>query len=220
MFKSITLHTNKLIDMRHFYLTVLEFPTLKTSVDSFTIKVGESSLTFLASKKPASYHFAFNIPGNQIQLAKNWLKGKVPLNLENGKDELYYESFDADTIYFEDPSGNVVELIGRRSQKGETCFSVASIVNISEISITTPFVEESAEKLGDSGVFSRNNNPIKSNSLNFLGSKGTYIILVPPNRRWYFSEKMSLTCPLEIELINNRRIAVDIKGYITTFEQL
>lgn len=220
MFKSITLHTNKLIDMRHFYLTVLEFPLIKTSVDRFTIKVGESSLTFLESEKPASYHFAFNIPGNQIRLAKNWLKVKVPLNLENGKDELYYESFDADTIYFEDPSGNVVELIGRRSQKSKHDFSITSMINISEISITTPFVKISAEKLDEFGIHSRNEKPIKYESLNFLGDEGTYIILVPPNRRWYFSNKMSITCPLEIELIDNRRIVLDFEGNITTIDNV
>ena len=206
--------------MRHFYLIDIEFPLVKSTADSFTIQVGDSSLTFIQSDEPATYHFAFNIPGNQVRLAKKWLDGRVPLNLESGKNEIYYESFDADAIYFEDPAGNVVEFIGRRNRKTIDDFTTSSILDISEISITTPFVKDTAKKLEKFGIHSRNDNPIEPESLNFLGEEDTYIILVPPNRRWYFSDRMSITCPLEIELFDYRRIIVDFEGIVDTPEGL
>lgn len=220
MFKSVTLYTNILPAMRHFYLIDLEFRLAQSTKDSFTIQVGNSSLTFLQSDEPATYHFAFNIPGNQVQLAKKWLDGRAPLNLENGKSEIYYENFDADAIYFDDPAGNVVEYIGRRNQKTYNDFTTPSVLDISEISITTTFVKDSAKKLDVFGIHSRNNNLIEPESLNFLGEEDTYIILVPPNRRWYFSDKMSITCPLEIELSDYRRIIVDFEGNVTTSREV
>lgn len=204
--------------MQHFYLNDLEFPLVESTVNSFTIQGGESTLTFIHSDKSSAYHFAFNIIGNQMVSAKNWLNGRVLLNLEDGKDEHYYKSFDADAIYFEDPAGNVVEFIGRRNRKSIGDFTIPSILDISEISITTPFVTDTAKKIAMLGIQSRNQNPIKSESLNFLGAEDSYIILVPPNRRWYFSKKMSITCPLEIELFDQGRIIVDSDGNITISE--
>lgn len=220
MFKSITLHTNKLTEIQHFYLIVLQFRLINSTVDSFTIQVGESSLTFFQSEEPARYHFAFNIPGNQVQFAKTWLDGRATLNLENEENEIYYESFDADAIYFDDPAGNVVEFIGRRNRKTIGDFTASSIFNISEISITTPLVKDAAHKLELFSINSRNDNVIEPESLNFLGEGDTFIILVPPNRRWYFSDKMSITCPLVIELFDYRRIVVDFEGIVTTSEGL
>ena len=109
MFKSIILYTNKLKEMQHFYLNDLEFPLVESTVNSFTIQGGESTLTFIHSDESATYHFAFNILGNQMVTAKNWLDGRVLLNLEDEKDEDYYKSFDADEISFKDPGGNGVD---------------------------------------------------------------------------------------------------------------
>lgn len=219
MFKSITLHTHQLTEMRQFYLIDMQFSEIESTPDSFTFQVGASSLTFMQSDKPATYHFAFNIFGNHIALAKNWLEGRVVLNTEDGRDELYYKIFDADAIYFEDPAGNVVEFIGRRNRKAADGFTTSSILDISEISITTPYVTDTARKLDEHDIHSRNDNPIEPESLNFLGSEDTYIILVPPNRRWYFSDMMSIISPLEIELFDHRRITVDFEGSITISEK-
>ena len=171
-------------------------------------------MTFKESHLPAAYHFAFNIPGNHMAEAKKWLQIRVELNHEDGNDEVYYKSFDADAIYFDDPAGNVVEFIGRRTRNSPGNFTINSLMDISEMSITTPYVSEVALKLQGVGLTSRNNNPIEPDSLNFLGQDDTYIILVPPNRRWYFSNKVSETYPLEIELVNDRSILIDKTGII------
>ncbi|WP_172371022.1 glyoxalase [Sporosarcina jiandibaonis] len=206
------MQTNRLNELKGFYQNILEMPLIDEGIDSFTLQIGSSALTFKESPLPAAYHFAINIPGTQITEAKKWLQARVELNLEDGNDEIYYKSFDADAIYFDDPVGNVVEFIGRRTKSGAGDFTPNSLMNISEMSITTPYVSEIALNLTDIGVNSRNNNPIDPDSLNFLGKDDTYIILVPPNRRWYFSDKFSETCPLEIELVNGHSILIDKRG--------
>ena len=189
-------------------------PVIDDGLDSFTLQIGRSSLTFKESHLPAAYHFAFNIPGNHMADAKKWLQTRVELNREDGNDEMYYKSFDADAIYFDDPAGNVVEFIGRRTKEQTGYFTVNSLLDISEMSITTPYVPEVAEKLQEVDITSRNHKTIEPDSLNFLGKGDAYIILVPPNRRWYFSEKVSETYPLEIELVNDLSILIDKNGNI------
>lgn len=214
LFKHVILYTDKLNEMKNFYTNILGLSVIMSYDNCFTIQVGSSSLSFKQSTLHATYHFAFNIPGNKVKDAKQWLLGRVELNREDGNDEIYYPSFDADAIYFEDPAGNIVEFIGRRNRNDAAKFTASSLIDISEMSITTPFVSETAKRLNEFGIHSRNQNPIKPDSLNFLGEGDTFIILVPPYRRWYFSEKISETFPLEIELDNLRKITVDSKGII------
>src|SRR5690625_4251509 len=115
MFKSVVLYTNKLIELKNFYHHLLEFPISEKGDHFFSLRIGTSTLTFKQSEEKSIYHFAFNIPGNHITTAKHWLSERVSLNKEDGKDEIYYKSFNADAIYFNDPAGNIVEFIGRRN---------------------------------------------------------------------------------------------------------
>src|SRR5690625_3010423 len=200
MFKSVTLYTNQLKTLQRFYMNIMELPLSERSEESFTVRVGESLLTFHQTDVPSFYHFAFNIPGNQFSLIKSWMKNKLTLNRESGRDEVYFPSFDADSMYFEDPAGNIVELIGRRRRDLFGNPSPASFLNISEVSITTYAMTEVGDRIQDIGIPLRQGAEIDPHSLNFLGRDDTFIVLVPPGRRWYFSNKKSEIHPLEMTL--------------------
>ena len=111
--KLLTLQTNKLEMMKEFYTQNLGFPLLNESRNGFQLQVGTSILEFTDENVVGEpyYHFAFNIPVNQFQEAKEWLKGKTTLLLEDGEDEAYFSFWSAYACYFEDPAGNIVELI-------------------------------------------------------------------------------------------------------------
>ena len=135
--KLLTLQTNKLEMMKEFYTQHLGFSICEENLNGFQIQVGTSILEF-TNKKVAGepyYHFAFNIPANQFQVAKEWLEEKTPLLLEDGEDEAYFSFWPAYACYFEDPAGNIVELIARSNVNptSEAPFSVNNILNISEI---------------------------------------------------------------------------------------
>jgi catechol-2,3-dioxygenase len=206
------MYTNKLKHLKGFYGNVLGLHILETSSAHFTVSIGTSTLTFRESNQHTLYHFAINIPGNQFTLAKHWALDRVTLNREDAVDEIYYSRFEADAFYFEDPVGNVIEFIARRNMDKWSGFSVDSLLSLSEVSITTPFVEEVGEQLQSIGIPISGHVDIEPSELNFLGSKDTYILLVPPNRRWYFSKRMSETSPLEIELVDGPRIIVSNEG--------
>ena len=215
MFKTVTLYTNQLKQLRGFYGNVLEIPLEESTDEHFQISIGTSTLIFRLCEIQASYHFAINIPGNQFTLAKHWAKERIILNREAAVDEIYYTRFEADAFYFEDPAGNVIELIARRNVDKWSDFSIESFLNLSEVSITTPFVEEAGDKLQEIGIPISGHVQIEPDELNFLGKKDTFILLVPPKRRWYFSKRMSKTSPLEVVLEDGKTILVNKEGKIT-----
>src|SRR5690606_33272843 len=96
MFKKVTLHTNRLDELKGFYEYQMGFRIVEEDEVSFTLAIGESQLVFVQSERAAVYHFAFNIPGNQYSLAKGWASSRVTLNRQDGMDEIYYANFDAD----------------------------------------------------------------------------------------------------------------------------
>ncbi|WP_438318276.1 glyoxalase [Sporosarcina sp. FA9] len=212
MFKSVTFYTNKLKALKRFYGDVMEFNIVESTNEQFIVEIGQSTITFMHTNQPAFYHFAINIPGNQFSMLKFWMQDRVTLNRGESLDEIYFSSFDADSMYFEDPAGNIVELIGRRKQDLFGDVSQASFLNISEVGIVTPFVSEVGEQLQDIGIPLRGGTEVDPESLNFLGKGDAFIVLVPPARRWYFSEKSAETYPLEITLNDGRQIVLDEEG--------
>ncbi|MBS4202231.1 hypothetical protein KHA93_21710 [Bacillus sp. FJAT-49732] len=219
MFKSVTFYTDKVKALRRFYGNILELQIIEAMADQFTVQVGESTITFKQLERRAFYHFAINIPGNQFSMMKDWIQNRLPLNRENGRNEVYFRSFDADSMYFEDPAGNVIELIGRRKRDLFGDLSVASFLNISEVSITTPRVANVGEEIQDFGISLFGSSNIVPDELNFLGKRDTFIVLVPPGRRWYFSKKMSETHPLEITFKDGRKMSINEEGDISFYNE-
>lgn len=198
--------------MKGFYEYQLGFRIIEEDDVSFMLAIGESQLIFRHSIRPAFYHFAFNIPGNQFTLAKGWASSRVELNRQEGMDEIYYPNFDADAFYFEDPAGNIVEFLGRRNTDRMGNFTVDSLLNISEVSITTPKVAEVGKQIEQMEIPVRGNKGIDPASLNFLGQGAAYILLVAPKRTWYFSKRKSEVHPLSIELTDGRQFNIDEEG--------
>lgn len=219
MFKSVTFYTDTLKALIRFYGNVLELDIIEATNEEFTVQIGESTIVFKQSDRKAFYHFAINIPGNQFSMMKDWVQNRITLNRENGRNEVYFRSFDADSMYFEDPAGNVIELIGRRKKDLFGDLSVASFLNISEVSVTTPNVALVGEELQDFGIPLYGSSNIVPDELNFLGKGDTFIVLVPPGRRWYFSKKISETHPLEITFKDERKIHINEEGEISYFDK-
>ncbi|MGN7387568.1 glyoxalase [Sporosarcina sp. SAFN-015] len=214
MIKSAKLYTNNIKALRRFYVNILELDMTESTSEQFTVRIGESYLTFTQTDKPAFYHFAINIPGNQFSMMKYWITDRITLNREEGRDEVYFPSFDADSMYFEDPAGNIVELIGRRKRDLFGDLTKESFLNISEIGITTPHVVEVGDELQDLGIPLRNGTEVEPNELNFLGRGDTFIVLVPPGRRWYFSKKVAEAYPLELTW-NDAHIKLNGEGNLS-----
>ena len=116
--------------MKAFYGKTLDLRILGTRADRFTVETGETRLTFVHSAeivegRPPFYHFAFNIPENKILKALEWQKARTPMlpiperNRAAGypPEVVDYRHWNAHSIFFLDPAGNVVEYIARHDLK-------------------------------------------------------------------------------------------------------
>jgi len=206
----IQIKTNNIQETTSFYKSVLELPILENEEKSVTIQAGNSILKFVEDLQFNSiYHFAFNIPENQLEEAIEWCKNKIDLIfIEDQNLITHFENWNAHAIYFYDNNGNLLEFIARHDLNNEQVgeFNSASILNISEIGIVTENPLELGNQLiEEHGLhfFSKNNN---SEVFSVLGDDDGLLILVQPKRNWYPTQIPSEHNTTEITLENNESI--------------
>ncbi|WPO77734.1 VOC family protein [Flavobacterium sp. KACC 22761] len=206
----IQIKTNDLQKTKAFYQNIFGLFILENDQKSITFQAGTSILKFVEDKEFDSiYHFAFNIPENQLEEAIQWCKDKVDLIvLEDKSVVTHFENWNAHSIYFFDHNGNLLEFIARHDLNNEQVgeFNSASILCISEIGIVT----ESPFKLGKQLIeehglhfFSQNTNTDKFSA---IGDHEGLLILVQPTRNWYPTQIRSESNPVKITLENNDNI--------------
>jgi catechol 2,3-dioxygenase-like lactoylglutathione lyase family enzyme len=202
-FKEITLLTSKLYEMRNFYCDILELRIIKENSNEFTVQIGSTDVTFKETELDIEpfYHFAINIPENKMEEAKSWTKSKVALNTEEDEDEVYFKSWNAHAIYFEDPSGNILEFIARHNlnNRSEHNFSSKDLlnINISEIGVVTDEVIPFVRRLNDIGIPNWRDD---SDGLTPVGDENGLFIIVKSDRRWFFSNQSAKFYPFEVSI--------------------
>jgi hypothetical protein len=136
----------RLVDMKAFYHDLLGFSIVVERPDRFTVHAGQTQLTFVSAAADVGkpfYHFAFNIPENKAAEARDWQAKRTPLlpipeALRDPKypdDVVHYRHWDAHSVFFFDPAGNVVEYIARHGLKNAApgAFGRSDILYASEI---------------------------------------------------------------------------------------
>jgi catechol-2,3-dioxygenase len=149
----LTLKTAKLSELRTFYEQVLGLPLQTVCASAFTIQAGETQLTFQATEQPdITYHFAFTISRNKLNLAKDWLQARdIALMIESVQEEISTNSWKAHSLYFHDPANNIAEFIVhddlRNDEPGN--FGPQDIARISEIGLVVESVPAQVARLKD-----------------------------------------------------------------------
>lgn len=197
--ESITLLTSNFDETLQFYDETLECPVQVINQDTFIVHIGETELQFMKSADLSQpyYHFAIDIPYNHFYDMKQHYQNILFLLMEEGRHTAYFESFVAHSMYFNDPSGNVVELIARVSNiTDDPKFS-----RISEIGFVCNDSYEVYCALSKYQLDTYEHRPFSPNELNFIGDTRdeSYILLTPENRKWLFSEKVSIAYPIKIK---------------------
>lgn len=215
MFKKLVLYTAELKQLRRFYMNVLSLPIDTITNNSFNVQIGSSTITFIQQEKEAKYHFAINIPGNQFTIIKEWISDRQALETQEGIDEIYRVKFNADSFYIKDPSGNLIEFIGRRTRDFLGSFTLDAFYDISEISIVTDDVNAVGELIQDMGIPLYFDSMIDETNINYLGKDDAFIVLTPKDREWAFSNEKAIISPLTIQLKDERVIEVSETGHVT-----
>jgi len=148
--------------MRAFYGKTLDLGILEDKADRLTVEAGETRITFVASTERVEgrapfYHFAFNIPENKILKALEWQKARTPMlpiperNRAQGypPEVVDYRHWNAHSIFFLDPAGNVVEYIARHDLESSdtTPFGWTDILYASELALVVDDVAATASRL-------------------------------------------------------------------------
>ena len=209
--QEVRLQTNRLFPVYHFYKNVLELRLTDDSDTQFTIHAGLTKLIFEKTRDPLSfpnYHFAFNIPSNRIQEAHDWLKERTELLwIEDYKSYIAdFTNWNAKSVYFLDPAGNIAELIARADLNDiiDEPFSSKHIRNVSEIGLVFPekgFQRSIEQLLKDHKLEYFSKQPPLEKFCAIGNDEGLFII-VPENRSWYpCKDRPAGTFPMKISFL-------------------
>ncbi len=158
------------------------------SSDSSLLWVGPTNLTFRkVEERSPPYHFAINIhPGS----FKKWLARLESLRIDvlkdsTGESSFRFESWQASSVYFRDPDGNIAELIARDNIPHDAWNHLeegnlsSTILGVSEIGLVVPNVS----------AFTRTLNipqyQESSEAFAALGDPNGLLIVVKQGREWY-----------------------------------
>lgn len=142
--KSLTLFSNDLDSQRDFYRNVLGFDISNESIDSFSVSVGWSTLTFKKAEERHLYHYCFLIPFNKFDEAYEWFSKRLKLISLDEETTFEFENWNAKSFYFYDGNGNIAECIVRYDLSNESSpdFSISDLLCINEIGTPTYAIEE------------------------------------------------------------------------------
>jgi catechol 2,3-dioxygenase-like lactoylglutathione lyase family enzyme len=208
--QTVELWVENLDRQAHFYrqtlgLLVVQQPA-KAAVE---IQAGNTRLILHQSEGSPSghYHYAFDVPENQFDAAFAWLEQRVqPEANVNGQTHFQFEHWNADSVYFKDPDGNILELIARHNQPNasEAVFSARSILSVSEFGIACNAVPQMVRLLCE-GLSVRPYDGAGSEEFTAVGDELGLLIVVRRGRIWMPGVgKEAKFVPFRLEILNEQ----------------
>lgn len=196
LIRAIELQTvASLKSLREFYNGKIGFEVLEESEKRLTIAGGKTAITFLKVESTDSfpwYHFAFNIPQNKILPAREWHLKRGPLietpphqrDPSYPNDVRYFGHWNAHSLFFWDPAGNLVEYIARHDMDNDAAgdFSVKDIHYASEIGFIVNDQQDAARQLNK--AFGLAAYPKDTNFWWAMGNETGLLLCLPKGREW------------------------------------
>ncbi|MBR9921527.1 MAG: hypothetical protein GYB31_11875 [Bacteroidetes bacterium] len=196
----LRLYCRKLLQVRNFYAKVLGLEVQSESDQHCSFKIGYSLLEFRKHKDARPYHFAINIPTNQIDQAKTWLEERTTLLPFEGDPLIDFSAWDAVAMYFYDPDQNIVEFIARQPLNTEVWgnFGPEMLLGISEIGTPTTDMEKTIQSLAPSGIdkFSGSREVFYAAG----DHEGLFIIVDQEKKKWFPVDDPIYPMPFEAQL--------------------
>jgi hypothetical protein len=208
----LILQTTALKKLTDFYIRLMDLPVSTSGKNEIAIKIGSTELVFQqATTADPFYHFAINIPANKIEEAKKWLNERVELIwIDQYKSDIAdFVNWQAKSVYFYDPAGNILELIARFDlHNPETeSFSSNQFLSISEMGLV--FKEDELDKktgeLLNQYQLSYFNKQPPLPQFRAVGDDEGLFIIVPEKRNWFPTPVPSGIFPMKIEFEDRRR---------------
>jgi catechol 2,3-dioxygenase-like lactoylglutathione lyase family enzyme len=184
--------------------------------DRVGVACGPARIEFVAADGAPFTHFALLAPGNRFAEGCVWLGERVDLlpDPDTGQPVFDFEFWDAQACYFEDPAGNIVELIAHRGVEDShrPGFAAGDLRGLSEVGLVThdkPAAAAAVESTFGVPVW---DGSADGPGLAFAGRRARTLILAPPSRHWLPTQRAALACPTEVELELDRSGELELDG--------
>jgi hypothetical protein len=190
---------------RAFYRAALARPVRRGA-----FRIGHTILRFapVADAEPF-YHFALRVPRNRFAAARAWVAERAEIL---GDDE--FENWNAKACYFEDPAGNIVELIahGDLPEEGpDGPFTGTELLGVCELGLVGPGTRAMAAALEPLGI-RLSDGSLEPGRLAFMGDREGVLILCPEGRGWMPTGRSAEPHPVEATVAGNRPEEVVLPG--------
>jgi catechol-2,3-dioxygenase len=213
--------------MKAFYRGTLGLPIVEESAEAFTFAGGATQITF-AQTKPQDgepfYHVAFNIPENKIVGAYNWQKQRTPLDRIGDHlrdpilpaDIVHFRHWNARSVFFWDPAGNLIEYIARHDLKNSAggSFSPTDILYASEIAFIADDVTNTAVEIKTAlglDQYRDGNDRFRA-----LGDEHGLLLVIYRGRRWGYNQaaaRPTSVFPTVVEIRGAKPGKVSVAGF-------
>ena len=212
--REIRLLARHLPELCVFYNDVLELPVIYSGEKTISITTGKSRLIFTEIKGDQNpfYHFAFNIPYDKFNEAFQWIQRRAELLwLDDYKSYVAdFVNWNAKSVYFLDPAGNILELIARfdLNDIAKESFSSKQFRNISEIGFVFPgeiFDKKIEDLLNNYQIEYFSKQPPLPH-FRAIGDNEGLFIAVTENRNWFSTKLASGIFPIEVSFTNNNNL--------------
>ncbi len=206
----LILETHSLPRTRLFYQKTLELDLISETDHELCFRAGRSLLRFrhTENQKPY-YHFAFNITNNKFSDAFEWINQKLDI-LPVSDDMLIasYENWNAQSFYFYDNNGSILEFIVRFDLPyyRPEAFSSRCIEEISEIGWVTDNVAETAAALHQKWRIPYFEKGPRQPDFIAMGDEYGLILVSQQKRGWVPNQKPARAFPLHIAALPDIQI--------------
>lgn len=182
-------------ELKKFYVSVLGLQLVSAQPDRCTIQAGETTIRFTKTVQGGAspfYHFAFNIPENKILKAREWQLKRTTLSATPSqlvderypKDIRHFQHWNAHSVFFWDPAGNLVEYIARHdlNNSAEGDFSSKDILCASEIA----FIVDDADGIAGELKSTLHLQQYRNGDANFraIGDENGLLLVMRKGRVW------------------------------------
>ena len=203
----LRVRTLRLDEMHHFYANVMGFETEKNQ-RTLRVRTGETTIQFdkvadnnEKAHSSLNYHIAWAIPENKFALSKKWLAERtILLKDASGMDEFYFHYVNRQGVYFEDPDGNILELIARHDLKDAVAgaFALPDVLYVNHVGLVADDVAATVKQLGRNlGLELRGRTWPNFAS---VGDPHRHVTIVKRNRLW-IPERVKAASVFETDIV-------------------
>lgn len=180
------------------------------------VRAGVSELSFQDGDGRPFYHFAFLVPGDRFDAAREWAAGRVTVLGGGDIDDVVFDfaNWNALALYFHDPAGNIVELIAHREleENGRNgSFDASELVGLSEVGLVGD-PSELAQGLEQLGVHLWDG-AVAPQRLAFFGERARSLIVVSQGRGWLPTGQSAELHPVEATISGSRPASASVGAH-------